>query len=335
MANEFGHQSSDRAAATKLTQAEFDKITAHQFDSQATGDLMYASSATQLSRLGIGSARQALMLKAGIPAWLEKGMAVVDAAGKGDFTTIQAADDELDAGAYALYIVKGTYAENVVVSTANAHLYFEPLVDLQGSLTMSGAAFRVDMGGGVLTDGLVLSGDDGYVDGGGFASIMDGGIALAGINSTGDRLIVKNISCKTTGGGGTGLRALLLNAIDAKADRVRVIDSDNIGIVIGNNRCAVSNCEVIAADTDGIGIFAAEVKIIGNHVYNGVVGEGINVGSGGDNTLITGNISNSAGAAIVLDAGGDNCIVDGNRTDGAITDNSTGSTIGDNEATAF
>ncbi len=72
MAGEFGHQSSDRAAAGKLTQAEFDKITAHQFDSQATGDIMYASSATQLSRLGIGSTDHMLSVVSGVPAWMTK-----------------------------------------------------------------------------------------------------------------------------------------------------------------------------------------------------------------------------------------------------------------------
>ena len=70
MANELGHITADRAAAGAVTQTEFDSITAHRFSSQATGDTLYASSATQLSRLAVGSAGQILSVAAGIPAWL-------------------------------------------------------------------------------------------------------------------------------------------------------------------------------------------------------------------------------------------------------------------------
>lgn len=70
MANEFRHSSADRAAAGAVTQAEFDKITAHGFDGQATGDIPYASSATQISRLGIGAnLTTVLSPAAGIPSW--------------------------------------------------------------------------------------------------------------------------------------------------------------------------------------------------------------------------------------------------------------------------
>ena len=51
MANEFIHI--DPGAI--LTKAEYELITGHQFNSQATGDILYASTSTQLSRLGIGS----------------------------------------------------------------------------------------------------------------------------------------------------------------------------------------------------------------------------------------------------------------------------------------
>ena len=51
MADELKHKS----VGTELTQAEWEANGAHVFDSQATGDIGYASSATQLTRLGIGS----------------------------------------------------------------------------------------------------------------------------------------------------------------------------------------------------------------------------------------------------------------------------------------
>ena len=65
MANEFKHGS----VGTQLTQAEWESTTGHVLDSQATGDIIYASSATQLSRLGIGSTGQVLKVSGGVPTW--------------------------------------------------------------------------------------------------------------------------------------------------------------------------------------------------------------------------------------------------------------------------
>ena len=65
MANELKHTD----VGTILTEAEYDSITAHQFDSQATGDIMYASSSSQLSRLGIGSTGAILTVTGGVPVW--------------------------------------------------------------------------------------------------------------------------------------------------------------------------------------------------------------------------------------------------------------------------
>ena len=65
MANEFRHGTVGAA----LSQAEWESITGHAFDAQATGDIPYASSATQLSRLGIGTANQLLYISSGLPAW--------------------------------------------------------------------------------------------------------------------------------------------------------------------------------------------------------------------------------------------------------------------------
>jgi len=65
MANELKHKSQ----GTTLTQAEYENIDAHVCDSQATGDLIYASSATQLSRLAIGAADTVLTCDGSTPSW--------------------------------------------------------------------------------------------------------------------------------------------------------------------------------------------------------------------------------------------------------------------------
>jgi hypothetical protein len=65
MANELKHSS----VGTTLTQAEFEAVGLHVLDSQATGDLIYASSGTQLSRVAIGAANSILTCNGSVPSW--------------------------------------------------------------------------------------------------------------------------------------------------------------------------------------------------------------------------------------------------------------------------
>ena len=67
MANEFKHKD----PGSTLTQAEFiaSDGTGHIFDSQAAGDILYASSTTALARLGVATNGNVLELSSGLPAW--------------------------------------------------------------------------------------------------------------------------------------------------------------------------------------------------------------------------------------------------------------------------
>ena len=65
MAGELAHVS----VGTELTQEEFEGKTLHQFNSQAVGDIAYASSTTQISRLAKGANGDSLTLASGVPAW--------------------------------------------------------------------------------------------------------------------------------------------------------------------------------------------------------------------------------------------------------------------------
>lgn len=66
MPNELRHKD---AIAGRVREVEYEHINQHILNDQATGDLMYASSATQLSGLPIGSAGDFLTVTAGKPAW--------------------------------------------------------------------------------------------------------------------------------------------------------------------------------------------------------------------------------------------------------------------------
>lgn len=65
MANELIHAS----VGTVCTQAEFEAVGLHVCNSQATGDLLYASSASQLSRLAIGAVDTVLTCNGSVPSW--------------------------------------------------------------------------------------------------------------------------------------------------------------------------------------------------------------------------------------------------------------------------
>ena len=65
MANGFKHASQ----GSVLTQTEFEAEDIHVLDSQATGDIIYASSSTVLRRLAVGSAGAVLTVTGGVPAW--------------------------------------------------------------------------------------------------------------------------------------------------------------------------------------------------------------------------------------------------------------------------
>ena len=65
MANEFSHVT----VGTDLTQSEYESVLGHAFNGQATGDIMYASSAVQLSRLAKGTQGYPLVMGASLPQW--------------------------------------------------------------------------------------------------------------------------------------------------------------------------------------------------------------------------------------------------------------------------
>lgn len=91
MANEFEHKS----VGTSLTQAEYESAgDSHQFDSQATGDIMYASSSTNLRSLAIGSANDVLVVSSGKPAWTDPDTMLGNATAAGLAQVIVKASDE-------------------------------------------------------------------------------------------------------------------------------------------------------------------------------------------------------------------------------------------------
>ena len=280
----------------------------------------------------------------------------VVASSQGDYTTLQGADDVLDAGPYALWVKAATYAAGLTVSTADALIVVEPgtviegavelsganitlitigNVDIQGIVTLSGANCVFIAYGLTKTEGLVMSGAGGFHDGGGEGTVHDGGTANDGIDM-GDGNRVQNCTANTDGDGGQAFVAV--DAADAHNGwlvNVRVTDSDGVGVLISGNDFYMSGVDVRAADGAGIQTTAVRTRLIGNYVRSGVAGVGLDVTGTGDGMTGTGNVINAAGGAGTIDTDAENCLFVGNKTDGAITDNSGTSTVAPNHETSF
>jgi hypothetical protein len=107
MANELKHKD----PGSELTQAEFTATDGHAFDSQATGDILYASSSTVLSRLEKGTDGDILNLESGLPAW----KALTNLITLATHTTGNYVASVADTGAGGI-LVTGSAGENVAVT---------------------------------------------------------------------------------------------------------------------------------------------------------------------------------------------------------------------------
>ena len=215
----------------------------------------------------------------------------VAAASGGDYTTIQAADDALDAATtgYSLF-VKGQqeYAEDVTISTHGAYIFIEGGTTLDGDWTISGNNCHVVVGPGSTIEGAwVLSGTGNTVEFGGGTSWtgngtlsgvggtlrIGGNTAHVGINTMSanscsiycgngtetDGLVVTGLSCLFDGGG-------YYTTIDGGTARTAVAVTGGHGFRISN--CGVENTRDQGNAYDGITLTDTAVFKIDNvHVH--------------------------------------------------------------------
>ena len=134
MANEFQHKD----PGSTLTQAEYITTdgTGHIFDCQATGDIMYASSATVLKNLGKGAANTVLSMGGScIPAWTASPSVTDLTIGGGCITLSAATDiDLLDNNASALSFDSTGKAGIIDIVTTNC----SEGVTMSGTLGVTG-----------------------------------------------------------------------------------------------------------------------------------------------------------------------------------------------------
>jgi len=162
MANEFQHKD----PGTALTQAEYITTdgTGHIFDCQATGDIMYASSATVLKNLGKGAANTILSMGGScIPAWTASPSVTDLTIGGGCITLSAATDiDLLDNNASALSFDSTGKAGIIDIVTTNCSegVTMSGTLGVTGVLTATGglAGGAIDIGASTITTTGLISG---------------------------------------------------------------------------------------------------------------------------------------------------------------------------------
>jgi hypothetical protein len=275
---------------------------------------------------------------------------VVDVGGGGNWAAIQDGDDALDGGDYVMLVKSGTYAAGFTVSTNDAKIVVEPGTVIEAAITLSGNNITLVLGAGcdvqgAITlgtgvgcslvcengcdiDGIVMSGNSGYVNGGGWETISDGGTARYGVGPTGTDCIVENIAIQTTAGSGETHDAFYTTGARTVIRNCKIIDSDDNGISIVAADCAVEGNLILGADVYGIAIFSARARVIGNHTI-ATGNYGIFIAGGGDNSVVTGNTVQDPGegspvAPVFVNDSALDVVIVGNRLDGAVTEGSGG-----------
>lgn len=185
---------------------------------------------------------------------------------------------------------------------------------------------------GVYNESVVLSDDNVTLFGAGRGTIIDRGISGHAVTVSGDWNIVKDISAKTTAGGGTGNEAFIFDGNYNIADKIYVLESDDIGIFSGSTGIGneITNYFVNNTDSDCISLNGPTRLTNGWNMNCGR--HGIHSQSSADDSVIDGNIIDTVGEdGILIEGASENNTVTGNRitdwTNEAIDDNSGTSVV--------
>ncbi len=193
MADEFKHLS----AGTSLTQGEYEAVGGHVLACQATGDIVYASSGSQLSRLGKGAANTILAMGGScIPAWTASPSVTDLTIGGGCITLSAATDiDLLDNNASALSFDASGKTGIIDIVTTNC----SEGVTMSGTLGVTGvvtASAEIELGHASDTtlarasSGEVnIEGNRIYRAGGTDVALADGGTGASLSDPGADRLL--------------------------------------------------------------------------------------------------------------------------------------------------
>jgi len=329
MANELAH----KTVGTQLTQAEWEAVGGHVLDNQAAGDIIYGSSTSQLSKLGIGTAGQVLMTNSGAsaPEWSAAVTGVTSlystslALGYGashaniDFSTDNAIILDID-GTQQIKLVDGV---------------LQPITDNDIDLGTSSLEFKdAYFDGTITTDGLTVSSTT-NLDG----AIQADSTITVGVDDTGHDIKFF---------GATAGSYLLWDESDdalelTDSSPIKIGDGGDMQIYHDGSDSYVTNATgglKLATETSGIAVTightTSEVTIADNLTVTGTFTLGSNAElTEAELEMLDGITAGTAAAskAVVLDSSKDiatirNLTIDGVFTDGNYTFDTSGNVSG-------
>jgi hypothetical protein len=255
MANEFKHKD----PGTALTQAEFiaSDGTGHIFDSQAAGDVLYASSTTVLARLAKATDGNVLELASGLPAWTGSpnltALTVDDVAIDGKVITMTGSSGDTAVFTVGANGTLSLVTVDTAAAAANIQITADGTVDIDsvGVLTLdSGAAINIEpaAGSAILLDGNVSIDGDAVT---GIATLTASGVITAGGFTIGSAAI-------------TEAELEILDGATVTTTELNVLDALDRGSILYGNASSVTTVlgqgganEVLTSDGTDIAWAAA------------------------------------------------------------------------------
>ena len=263
---------------------------------------------------------------------------VVDAGGGGNWTTIQAGDDALDAGDYTMLVKSGTYGAALTVATNDAYIYIEPGTQITGNIILSGIGVRLVCGPNVDISGTVtISGADSSMHMGG-ASSVSGLVTSSGVGSS----FTSNNGCLFSAGvlmsghqsyfDGGGLDTLCsgaaathgINTTGANDAHVSNASASTTagggnayqGVLLAGNRGIATNIRVLSSDDDGFrftgeGCTAISCSVAGSDAHGFYA-------SSAKARLVNCEARAAAGIGYLFGATGDNGLMTGCSEEGSV-----------------
>ena len=328
MANELKHGS----VGSQLSQTEWEAVGAHVFNSQATGDIVYASSSTQLTRLGIGSTGAVLTVTGGIPAW--------DTTWTPTGHLIPASDDSYDLGSSAAAWQDLFLEGDITLTDAGT------LATSAGALTINGTAgINLQEGGSTIlsiSDARVISVG---ADDAGFDVIFYGDTASANMtwDTSVDDLILNGAarivipdSQLVLGSTAVTTTGSEINLIDGGTARGTTSVASGDGILINDGgTMRMTNVDTVSTYFASHSVGGTSIVTVGTitaGTWNGTalvdayVADALTISGGTVDNSVIGGSTAAAITGTTIDAGTDFTIGDTVITNGVITD-STGLSI--------
>lgn len=284
---------------------------------------------------------------------------LVDAAGGGDETGIQDAIDALGANPGTIWIKQGVYDEAPDFNEIGIHAYFEPLTEVDdsvstGEIDVTAQDVHLELGPGCTVDGDITVS-------------AKGGAIVARNGLTARTIWLEAESARLEGGGfGGAVRGGVYARTGSYIQVEDVTINSKLEALSNANLYVFSGASFSVADTlyfpnsDAYGIRADEVDLLFTGIHQ-VDGDDLYFRMDNDRSILAlstalapnGNAAdfsataqNNVTVACVLEAGGsgdpldfaigaDENIAAALRTDGAVDDNGAGNVVGANDTTAF